>query len=182
MDSVRTRARSIEGLPAPASEDDLRRTESRLGFALHPLHARVLLEVADGGLVHWMYGISSHGERDAGRGIIEMLEYFVEKSGSDFPPGAIPLADLGCGAWLLVKTTTGRVLGMDESGIVETEHTLESWLEGWANGRNVVKELFDHERAAHRIGLNPFTKRPMTVASRGPLKGRRLLSWSKESG
>ena len=71
---------------------------------------------------------------------------------------------------------------MDESGIVETEHTLESWLEGWASGRNVVKELFDHERAARRIGINPFTKRPMTVVSRGPLKGRRLLSWSKESG
>lgn len=182
VDSVRTRARSIQGLPAPANEDDLRRTEDRVGFALHPLHARVLLEVADGGLVPRMYGISSHGERDEGRGIVEMLEYFVGKAGSDFPQSAIPLADLGCGAWLLVKTTTGRILGLDESGIVETEQTLESWLEGWANGRNVVKELFDHERAVHRIGLNPFTKRPMAITSRGPLKGRKLLSWSRESG
>jgi hypothetical protein len=181
--SVQARARTINGLPAPASEADLRRTEDRLGFPLHPLHARVLLEIADGGLVPRMYGISNHGERDDGRGIVEMREdFFVGKNGSALPALTVPLTDLGCATWLLVGTKTGRVLGFGESGIVETDNTLESWLRSWANGRDVVKEAFDHEGAVHRIGMNPFTKRPMVFRGAGQLRGRRLSSWSEECG
>jgi hypothetical protein len=182
LESVRARARGIKGLPAPASDDDLQYTETRLGFPLHPLHARVLLEIADGGLVPRMYGISSHGERDEGRGIVEMRdEFFVGKDGSALPALTVPLADLGCAAWLLVGTKTGKVLGFGESGLVETEHTLESWLRRWADGRDVVKEAFARDRAVPRIGMNPFTKRPMVFAGAAPLKGRRLTSWWEES-
>jgi len=180
--AVQTKAREMGGLPAPASEDDLHRAEAHLGFSLHPLHARVLLEVADGGLLPWMYGISSHGERDQNRGVVEMREHLGGKDGCDLPAFTVPLVDLGCAAWLLVETRTGRVLGLDESGIVETEHTLERWLGDWAAGRDVVKEMFDDGLAVHRIGKNPFTKRPMVFTGRGPLKGRRLLSRPKESG
>jgi hypothetical protein len=176
LNAVLTRARQISGLPASASDDDLRRAEAHLGFRLHPLHARVLLEVADGGLVPWMYGVSDHGTRDENRGIVEMREFLGGKDGRDSPAFTVPLADLGCGAWLLVETRTGRVLGLDESGIVETEHTLERWLGDWAVGRDVVKEMFDDDLATHHIGKNPLTKRSMVFRSRGPLKGRRLSS------
>jgi len=83
--AVQTKAREMGGLPAPASEDDLHRAEAHLGFSLHPLHARVLLEVADGGLLPWMYGISSHGERDQNRGVVEMREHLGGKDGCDLP-------------------------------------------------------------------------------------------------
>jgi hypothetical protein len=182
LTAVQGKAREIADLPRPASDDDLRRAEARLGFPLHPLHARVLLEVADGGLVRWMYGVSSHGERDDGRGLVEMREYLGGNDGRDLPAFTVPLADLGCGAWLLVETRTGKVLGVDESGIVETQQTLENWLMDWAAGRDVVKEMFDDRQAMHHIGKNPFTKQSTVYASRGPLKGRRLSSWPQESG
>jgi hypothetical protein len=146
------------------------------------LHARVLLEVADGGLVPWMYGIGPDGERDDGRGIVETWELLSGAERNDLPERSVPLADLGSGAWLLVDTKDGRVLATDASGIVETEHTLESWLRDWANGRNVVAEAFDQTQAVHHIGMNPFTKSPRIFRSRGPLKGRRLSSRSRESG
>ena len=182
LKAVQTKAGKIAGLPKPASDEDVRRAEAFLGFPLHPLHARVLLEVADGGLVPWMYGVSHHGVRDKNRGLVEMREYLGGENGRNLPAFTVPLADLGCGAWLLVETRTGRVLGVDASGIIETEHTLERWLGDWAAGRDVVKEMFDSALATHHIGKNPFTKRPMVFNSRGPLKGRRLSSWPRESG
>ena len=174
---IRAKLGGGAGLPPAATPAELREAERRLGFELFPWHARLLLEIADGGFgPSEIYGVGPHGFRDGERGgLVEFREELAGADGRHLPPQTAPLCDLGCGCWVIVNSRSGELLAVDEYGTFETSYDLLGWMSGWLAGDDVAGNLFDHTRAPIVAGINPFTRQPMSLKGRGPLKGRRVL-------
>ena len=57
---------------------------------------------------------------------------------------------------------------LDELGLTDTGEGLGKLLSDWVDGVHVIERLFE---IVEQPGTNPFTRRPMTYASRGRAKG-----------
>ncbi len=164
-------------LPPPASIEDVRRSESVMGFRLHVLHQRLLTEVANGGFGpgDGLIGLPEGRLNDAGQSLIELREsLWTDPTTTGLPPGVVALCDWGDATWSCLDEVTDEVLTLDETGLVDTGMSLHEWLAVWVSGVSLCEKMFEFEEQS---GINPFTRQPMTVRLRGrplgtPYRGR----------
>ncbi|MFJ6727913.1 SMI1/KNR4 family protein [Streptomyces sp. NPDC091281] len=166
-------AADADDLPAPVDDARLREAEERLGFALHPLLARLYREVADGG-----FGPDYRLLPLLGTGSGVVGEYVARRAASagaehpQWPAGVLPILTWGCGMYAGVdcRSTDGQVLlfepnpysggSWEECWFLDAPG-LAGWLETWlagtgwfeedAYGRDDVTEPQPWEKAATRL-------------------------------
>ena len=157
-----------------------------LGFPLHPFHRRLLAEVADGGFgtSDEIYGVGSEGHRDddLGGGLVEVRSTLGAGDTGFLAMLATPLADLGCGAWLYVDSSSedGRLLLATGGDVYRTEHDIRSWFRLWLDARASRAIFFDASQAPKKTGINPFTREPMVYVGEGPPFGELIHRWPEE--
>lgn len=168
-------ASDSEDLPAPVDDARIAQAEARLGFALHPLLARLYREVADGG-----FGPEYRLLPLSGPDASVVGEYLTRREASvgvehpEWPEGVVPVLTWGCGMYAGVDCLSedGQVLlfepnpygggsweqcwFLDSAGLAEW---LETWLAGtgWfeedAYERDDVAEPEPWEQAGSRLSV-----------------------------
>lgn len=184
MQKVRVRAlreAGADGLARCATASEVAATEEGLGFKLHPLHRRLLLEVADGGFGPGPLGIYGVGQAGRDPEMPNCFSAWQKLGGGDpslMPPHTVPLADLGCGCWILVDTASaaGTIRHTDSLGVFEIELGMSQFLDAWVEGRDLDGFLHDRARAPISKGINPFTREPIEIRGEGPPLGRLILA------
>jgi hypothetical protein len=149
-------------MPAPATPDAIHEAEARLGFALHPLHRRLLEEVADGGFGpgDGIVGLDAGGADAHGRSLVELRDVLWLDENTPLPAATVPLCDWGDSIWSCLDTRTAHVLTLDESGLTDTGRSLHSWFADWVSGISLFGSMFIFEE---RVMINPFTKQLINV-------------------
>lgn len=159
-------------LAAPATLEQIVQAEAALGCRFHEFHRKLLQEVGNGGFGpgDGLIGIPGGRTDDEGRSILELRQaLFGNQIGNTVPRWVVPLCDWGDGAWSCLDESTGNVLMLDEHGLTDTSISLQSWMNDWVSGVDLAEKLFAFEE---RVGINPFTREPMTVRLRGRPVGR----------
>jgi hypothetical protein len=141
-----------ENLPAPVGDVQVAQAESHLGFALHPLLARLYREVADGG-----FGPDYRLLPLLGPGSSVTGEYLTRREASirvehpEWPEGVVPILTWGCGMYAGVDCLNddGPVLlfepnphgggSWDECWFLDAAG-LAAWLETWLAGTGWFEE------------------------------------------
>ncbi|WP_234362148.1 MULTISPECIES: SMI1/KNR4 family protein [Streptomyces] len=150
---VATRAASdSKDLPAPVDDARIAEAERQLGFALHPLLARLYGEVADGG-----FGPDYRLLPLLGPGSSVVGEYLTRREASvgvehpEWPEGVVPILTWGCGMYAGVDCLgeDGQVLlfepnpysggSWDECWFLDSA-SLAAWLETWLAGTGWFEE------------------------------------------
>lgn len=155
--------------------------ESRLGFQLPALFVRLLSEVANGGFGPGcgILGLPPEGYADDDLGNDLVGDYLERRDDHENPAWQRPakviaICNWGCAVWsyLDCEQTEGRILTSEanESGFVfhETASSLHEWLVKRASGVDLASEMY--ETVGSRMGINPFTKKPLELPIRR-LKG-----------
>ncbi|WP_030689964.1 SMI1/KNR4 family protein [Streptomyces globisporus] len=156
---VATRAASDnKDLPAPVDDAQLATAEEQLGFALHPLLARLYREVADGG-----FGPDYRLLPLLGPDSSVVGEYLTRRGASvgaehpEWPEGVIPILTWGCAMYAGVdcRSEEGQVLlfepnpysgGSWEQCWFLDSAGLAAWLETWLAGTGWFEEdAFDRD-------------------------------------
>ncbi|WP_426368630.1 SMI1/KNR4 family protein [Streptomyces sp. E-08] len=144
------------GLPAPLGDDRITQAEEELGFALHPLLARLYREVADGG-----FGPDYRLLPLLGPGSAVVGEYLTRREASvgvehpEWPECVVPILTWGCGMYAGVDCLSedGQVLlfepnpysgGSWEPCWFLDSGSLAAWLETWLSGNGWFEEDADH--------------------------------------
>lgn len=145
-------ASDTEDLPAPLGEARIAEAGAQLGFALHPLLARLYREVADGG-----FGPDYHLLPLLGEGAGAVGEYLARREASvgaehpEWPEGVVPILTWGCGMYAGVDCLSeeGQVLlfepnpysggAWDECWFLDSAG-LAAWLETWLAGTGWYEE------------------------------------------
>jgi hypothetical protein len=159
--------RGAPQLAPPASATALLEAEIELGFAMHPLHRRLLAVVGNGGFGpgDGLIGIRGGRLDDRGRSIIELRnDLWTSARMAGLPPHVLALCDWGDAIWSCLDEQTGRVLTLTEDGLTETADTLSMWLSHWCSGISLFGRMFEVET---RTAINPFTKQMITIRSPG---------------
>ncbi|MFI1655096.1 SMI1/KNR4 family protein [Streptomyces sp. NPDC020472] len=148
-------------LPAPVDEARIAMAEEQLGFALHPLLARLYREVADGGFGpdHRLLPLLGPGSSVVG-------EYLTRREASagaehpEWPEGVIPVLTWGCAMYAGVdcRSEDAQVLlfepnpysgGSWEQCWFLDSSGLAAWLETWLAGTGWFEEdAFDRDDVA----------------------------------
>ncbi|WP_199486743.1 SMI1/KNR4 family protein [Actinomadura logoneensis] len=147
-----------EDLPAPVGDAQIAEAEGQLGFALHPLLARLYREVADGG-----FGPDYRLLPLLGPGSSVVSEYLTRRKASvgvehpAWPEGAVPILTWGCAMYAGVDCLgeDGQVLlfepnpysggSWDQCWFVDSAG-LAAWLETWLAGTGWFEEdAFDRD-------------------------------------
>ncbi|MEU6705417.1 SMI1/KNR4 family protein [Streptomyces wuyuanensis] len=171
-----------EDLPEPVDDAQIAEAERQLGFALHPLLARLYREVADGGFGPDYRLLPLHGPGSSVVG-----EYTTRRETSlgaehpEWPEGVVPILTWGCAMYAGVdcRSADGRVLlfepnpyngGSWEQCWFLDSADLAAWLETWlagtgwfeedAFGRDDLAEPQPWDQAASRLhsGAAPDSK------------------------
>ena len=133
-------------LPAPADEGRLAEAEATVGFALHPLLARLYRDVADGG-----FGPDYRLLPLLGPGSSVVSEYLERRERSigvewpEWPEGLVPILTWGCAMYAAVDchSEQGQVLlfepnpysgGTWDECWFRYSESLAAWLEAWLAG------------------------------------------------
>lgn len=136
-----------DALPGPVAVDQIALAEAQLGFALHPLLARLYRDVADGGFgpEYQLLPLLD------GPGASVVAEYAEQRKASvgvehpQWPEGIVPILTWGCGMYAGVDcfSEEGQVLlfdpnpysggSWDECWYVDAP-SLAAWLEVWLAG------------------------------------------------
>ncbi|WP_375790119.1 hypothetical protein ACE10Z_30140 [Bradyrhizobium sp. Pha-3] len=163
-DFARTRPREI-GLPA--TPELIRATEQELGFALQPLHQRLLQTVGNGGFGpgDGLIGTKGGALDIEGRSLCELREALWPNSNV----ALLPLCDWGDGIWSCVDANTGSVVTMSEFGLFDINQDLRCWFERWLAGENLWLQIVV---LGSTIIQNPRTKEFIKVASVEAIKGK----------
>ncbi|MGP3691303.1 SMI1/KNR4 family protein [Streptomyces sp. IBSNAI002] len=177
---VATRAASdSDDLPDPVDAARIAEAERQLGFALHPLLARLYREVADGG-----FGPDYRLLPLLGPGSSVVGEYLTRREASvgaehpQWPEGVVPILTWGCAMYAGVDCLgeVGQVLlfepnphsgGSWEQCWFLDSTSLAAWLETWLAGTGWFEEdAFDRddliepqpwEQGAHRLSSGAWT-------------------------
>lgn len=140
-----------EDLPAPVDDVHIAKAEAQLGFALHPLLARLYREVADGGFGPYQL-LPLLGP---GSGVVD--EYLTRREASvgvehpRWPEGVVPILTWGCAMYAGVDCLSedGQVLlfepnpyggGSWEQCWFLDSAGLAAWLETWLAGTGWFEE------------------------------------------
>jgi hypothetical protein len=120
--------------------------EAELGFALHPFHRRLLLEIANGGFGpgDGLLGVPGGRTDDDGRSLLELRRDVGLAQEFPWRPAVVTLCDWGCGQWSCVDAQTGTVLFLDEYGLTDTGQRVEAWFTDWVAGVVLSKKAHHH--------------------------------------
>ncbi|WP_437622386.1 hypothetical protein [Sorangium sp. So ce1151] len=148
-------------LARPAPPHAVLQAEFALGFPLHPLHRRVLMDVGNGGFGpgDGLIGLPGGRLDDDGRSLIELRSVLWSgPESAGLPEKVLALCDWGDSVWSCIDEETGAVLTLDESGLTETPWSFHTWLTYWLNGEHLFEKMFTFQE---RPIINPFTKQVM---------------------
>ncbi len=150
-------------------------TEARLGFPLPRLLARVYTEVADGGFGPG-YGLLSLASRESDERSLSSV--YLEFRAGDWLERLLPLWDWGCAMWSCLdgRSDGGAIVTSNQGEFTMTHFTLHSWLHAWTTDVDLSREIFEASEVT-RMGINPFTKKPMVFHGGPRSKGRRVIAW-----
>jgi SMI1/KNR4 family protein SUKH-1 len=134
-------SRHNEPLPAPASEEDVRRAEAAIGYPLPPLLRRIYLELADGGIGPFS-GIEGVTE---GNDPLGLQTDWPEgpPDDPDQPPapprGVVFFCDFGCNMWALLdcRHPQGQMWWWDQGDRYKLHVTLPEWFAAWLAGQRL---------------------------------------------
>lgn len=147
-----------EELPAPADDARITEAEAQLGFALHPLLARLYREVADGGFGpdYRLLPLLGPGSSVAGE-YLSRREASVGVEHPEWPEGVVPILTWGCAMYAGVDCLSedGQVLlfepnpysggSWDQCWFLDSAG-LAAWLETWLAGTGWFEEdAFDRD-------------------------------------
>ncbi|MBR7836996.1 SMI1/KNR4 family protein [Actinospica durhamensis] len=145
IDRILTRAFAEADLPARATSAMVAEAEGRLGFALHPLLARLYTEVANGGFGPGP-GPGLLPLLGPGHNVVDEYLSLLERSALEkpavWPAGAVPILDWGCSMRAAVDChdEMGQVLLFEPNGHgggacddcwFLDALSLAAWLEAW---------------------------------------------------
>jgi len=171
-------------LRAPANLDALDLAEATIGRPLPLLLRAIYLRVADGGFGpgHGLLSLLSADSRDdsdtlAGRYQLASIRD-PDDSGWIWPPHLVPFCDWG--GWVSscadCSTEQGAVLTFDpdsyekgrsiEFAFARTHASVEAWFSDWLAGVDLGALMFEPDPQNEKVGINPFTKQPMTFKAR----------------
>ncbi|MEW2584919.1 SMI1/KNR4 family protein [Streptomyces virginiae] len=188
-------ASDSKDLPDPLGDAQIAEAEGQLGFALHPLLARLYGEVADGG-----FGPDYRLLPLFGSGSSVVGEYLTRRKASvgadhpQWPEGVVPILTWGCAMYAGVDCFSGdgQVLlfepnpyggGSWEQCWFLDSSSLEAWLETWLAGtgwfeedafeRDDLDEPRPWDRAASRLmsGASADVHCHWSFAGRSALRG-----------
>jgi hypothetical protein len=159
VESVRARATrgTTRPLPSPTAAE-IAAAEEALGGSLHPLYARLLREVGNGGFGpgQGVLGVGGgHGDRD-GRNALELRELLWPPAAR--PVGLMPLCEWDDGVWSLLDRESGSVITLDETGFTNTGDDLHAWLEKWLDGVDLYGAMFDARGFARGTRFTPRSR------------------------
>lgn len=148
------------GLPPHATKGQVDAEERLLRHPLHPLHRRVLQEVANGGFGpgYGLVGVGP-GMVDAHGRTLAGLRASLLSADEALSP-IVPLLDWGSGTWAFCDVPSGDVLSVADVGTVRIGMTLEEWLEAWCRGENLAEALYRYDNQSM---INPFTNERQIV-------------------
>ncbi|MEO7592921.1 MAG: SMI1/KNR4 family protein [Byssovorax sp.] len=165
----------LPGLPPPATSAMLAATEARLGFTLPRLLARVYTEVSDGGFGPG-YGLLNLANLESdGRSLSSV---YLDFRAGDWLERLLPLWDWGCAMWSCLdgRSDEGAIVTSNQGEFATTHFTLYSWIYAWTTDIDLSQEIFEASEVT-RMGINPFTKKPMVFHGGPRSKGRRVTAW-----
>jgi SMI1 / KNR4 family (SUKH-1) len=139
-------AENSDTLPARIQDEQLKGAQERLGFALHPLLARLYSHVADGGFGpdYQLLPLLGPGESVVGKYVAER-EAAVVPENPRWPEGVVPILTWGCAMYACVDCfdPDGQVLLFEPNAYVWgpgdecwflDSTSLHAWLETWLAG------------------------------------------------
>lgn len=147
----------------PATTADVDNAEQAMGYALHPFHRRLLIEVGNGcfGPGAGLIGLPGGAMSVDGHSLVELSRLLLDELGpSSFLP-VVVLCDWGCGTWAFVDCETGAVLTVGEEGLKDSGQIIYQWFEDWVSGVALWRRVFKEEQ---RIVQNPATKSPESIS------------------
>ena len=157
------------------SRNQSSRAESDLGFTLPPLLVRLYTEIANGGFGpgHGLLGLVDPCENDDQTIVGLYRESLAEHENPDveyeFKKGVIFFCNWGCAIYTCVDCNSlDAQLVTYDSKLTWTHWTLESWLNDWVHGVDIHAQMF--EAGESRMGINPFTKKPIEFKAHGKAK------------
>lgn len=145
---------------APASTDELRAAEDRLGFSLPPLLAAVYIRVANGGIGpgYGLIGLPGGFADDQGDSVVSLYEAYRMRDPEDptwaWPRGLLPICHWGCVVYSAVDCLLeGNPVVFADVGNKEPESpmtsiliphkpTLASWFDAWLDGHDLWGEVW----------------------------------------
>lgn len=145
-------------LPPPLPASLLEAAQADLSTTLHPFHARLFREIADGGFGPG-FGLVGVRPRGADTGLVPLAHSLCVDL-----PGVVPLCDWGSGLWSGVDSVSGEAIALDESGARSMGMSIVSMFERWASGENLLQSLVMVEEYSEV--RNPFTGAPMRIPRR----------------
>ena len=135
---------------APASPTQMKTAEKELGISFHPLHRRLLMEVANGhfGPGYGLYGVPPFVEMEHCKYLKQnLVDEYRSRKKYWWPEGLIPLCYWGCTVISAMYVPDGRIVRFDYSDldcdyVYFEDKSLENWIGAW------VKEVdtFDYEQ------------------------------------
>ena len=157
-------------LPAPASANEIARTENALSLDFPALLKALFTKIANGGFGPG-YGLlgttDGHSDSDDRTllGLRDFLQSTTEASGSEWNPNFLPVCGWGSAVWSCVdcRISENNIFTLDETGFTQTPHTLHSWLEDWCKGVRLWDAMFEFEEVEI---INPFTKKATLTRKR----------------
>lgn len=149
-----------------ASEAELERTETDLGFRLPQLLRSLYLNVANGGFGpgYDVIGIGAGHRSDLG----DLVEAYHQVSagtnylGRTWKMGLLPFCGWGCNLFSCVDCVedVGLIYLSEECVPYMQKCTLKDFFEKWIAGASILDSHRSRGRSVK--GINPFTKREMT--------------------
>jgi SMI1 / KNR4 family (SUKH-1) len=145
IDRVLARGFEEADLPARATSTMVAEAERRLGFALHPLLARLYTEVGNGGFGPGP-GPGLLPLLGPGRSVVDEYLSLIRRSAREefavWPAGAVPVLDWGCSMLAVVdcRDEMGQVLLFEPNGHCSGVYddcwfldalSFAAWLEAW---------------------------------------------------
>jgi hypothetical protein len=166
-------------MPPPVEESLIRETEALVGFNLPVLLKRIYLEIGNGcfGPGYGLLGLRGGYVDSDGRTLLEAYDHVKDDVVCHLGGSRrmfLPLCEWGAGVWSCLDCGSGAlpILTLDEGGFTRTRFSLQSWLENWAQGQSLWKEMFEFSEIE---GVDPFTKTKKTFTRRGIPIGEKVL-------
>lgn len=161
-------------LPAPVGDDRIAEAESKLGFTLHPLLARLYRDVADGGFGPDYRLLPLLGPTSSVVGeYLKRRERSIGTEYPEWPAGLVPILTWGCAMYAAVDchSEQGPVLlfepnayeggAWDKCWLLDSE-SLIAWLEAWLNKTSWAE--INAQAGADFVELEPWKQAGIRLA------------------
>ena len=184
---------SAPPLMPPVNQDAIRDAEQRLGFALPAFLTTLYTTVGNGGFGpgYGLVGLKG-GYTSVDLSLVDwyrMVRAPAPDGVSTWPDALVPICDWGCAIYSCIDCSTpdGRVLtynsgellwdaagehvvSHDKAFAVSHEQVVD-FFDDWTRGVHLWSLMFeDDPNAPPAVGINPFTRKPMTFRGRQRLR------------